>query len=79
MARSTLPARNRRELEDIGQSVRALLQGVWVENVNQALAVPLRERDARQRAAASEAETQPGENEHLPGAADIAARPAYHI
>ena len=46
VARSILPARNRRELEDIPQSIRALLQGVWAENVNQALAVAFGERDA---------------------------------
>jgi len=36
-----LPARNRRDLEDIPASVRATLEFVWVENVAQALAVAL--------------------------------------
>src|ERR1700752_2652367 len=32
-----LPARNRRDLEDIPQSTRALLEFVWVERVQKAL------------------------------------------
>ncbi len=36
-----LPARNRRDLEDIPQSARALLEFVWVEHVSEALEVAL--------------------------------------
>jgi ATP-dependent Lon protease len=36
-----LPARNRRDLEDIPQSARSLLELVWVENVSEALEVAL--------------------------------------
>ena len=36
-----LPARNRRDLEDIPQSVRSALEFVWVERVSEALAVAL--------------------------------------
>jgi ATP-dependent Lon protease len=36
-----LPARNKRDLEDIPQSARALLEFVWVEHVSEALAVAL--------------------------------------
>ena len=36
-----LPARNRRDLEDIPQSARALLEFVWVERVSEALEVAL--------------------------------------
>jgi ATP-dependent Lon protease len=38
-----LPARNRRDLEDIPLSTRALLEFVWVERVDEALAVALDE------------------------------------
>ena len=37
--RVILPARNRRDLEDIPQSTRALLEFVWVDRVEEALAV----------------------------------------
>ena len=36
-----LPARNRRDLDDIPQSTRALLEFVWVDKVSEALAVAL--------------------------------------
>ncbi len=36
-----LPARNRRDLEDIPQSARSLLEFVWVERVSEALEVAL--------------------------------------
>jgi len=39
--RVILPARNRRDLEDIPQSTRAALQFVWVDRVSEALAVAL--------------------------------------
>jgi ATP-dependent Lon protease len=39
--RVILPARNRRDLEDIPQSTRAALQFVWVERVTEALKVAL--------------------------------------
>jgi ATP-dependent Lon protease len=38
-----LPARNRRDLEDIPQSTRALLEFVWVDRVDEALEVALGE------------------------------------
>jgi len=41
--RVILPARNRRDLEDIPQSTRAMLEFVWVETVAQALEVALGE------------------------------------
>jgi ATP-dependent Lon protease len=41
--RVILPARNRRDLEEIPQSVRALLQFVWVERVSEALEVAFSE------------------------------------
>src|SRR4029077_13414442 len=39
--RVILPARNRRDLDDIPPSTRALLDFVWVEHVDQALEVAL--------------------------------------
>ena len=36
-----LPARNRRDLEDIPQSARSVLEFVWVERVSEALEVAL--------------------------------------
>jgi ATP-dependent Lon protease len=53
-----LPARNRRDLEDIPPSTRAMLEFVWVERVEEALEVALGEpagsinKVARQRSAA---------------------------
>jgi ATP-dependent Lon protease len=53
-----LPARNRRDLDDIPQSTRALLDFVWVERVEEALEVALGEpagsinKVAQQRSAA---------------------------
>jgi len=38
-----LPARNRRDLEDIPQSTRSMLEFVWVERVDEALEVALGE------------------------------------
>ena len=38
-----LPARNKRDLEDIPQSAKALLEFVWVERVQEALEVALGE------------------------------------
>jgi ATP-dependent Lon protease len=38
-----LPARNKRDLEDIPQSAQALLEFVWVEHVSEALAIALGE------------------------------------
>jgi ATP-dependent Lon protease len=37
--RVILPARNRRDLEDIPESTRALLEFVWIDHVSQALQV----------------------------------------
>jgi ATP-dependent Lon protease len=39
--RVILPARNRRDLEDIPESVRSVVEFVWVERVSEALAVAL--------------------------------------
>ena len=45
-----LPARNRRDLEDIPQSARSMLEFVWVERVSEALEVALaRARRVRSR------------------------------
>src|SRR5215469_4796907 len=46
-----LPARNRRDLEDIPQSTRALLEFVWVERVSEALEVALAPAEAQKPAA----------------------------
>ncbi len=53
-----LPSRNRRDLDDIPQSTRAMLEFVWVERVEEVLEVALGEpvgsinKLARQRSAA---------------------------
>jgi ATP-dependent Lon protease len=44
-----LPARNRRDLEDIPQSTRSLLEFVWVERVSEALEVALGEPAAPEK------------------------------
>jgi ATP-dependent Lon protease len=46
-----LPARNRKDFEDIPQEARDLLKFVWLETVDQALAVAL-EPETPQAAAA---------------------------
>jgi ATP-dependent Lon protease len=55
--RVILPARNRRDLEDIPQSTRDALQFVWVDRVTEALAVALA------GATRSEADSEPTEPE----------------
>jgi ATP-dependent Lon protease len=50
-----LPARNRRDLEDIPQSARSALEFVWVERVSEALEVALGESVAPQQQRASNA------------------------
>src|ERR1700744_1843479 len=46
-----LPARNKRDLEDIPQSAKALLEFVWVEHVSEALEVALGPQAAEKAAA----------------------------
>ncbi len=46
-----LPARNRRDLEDIPQTVRSALEFVWVERVSEALAVALADSAEGRKAA----------------------------
>ena len=55
--RVILPARNRRDLEDIPQSTRDVLQFVWVDRVSEALAVALG------GTAVSETDSEPAESE----------------
>ena len=52
-----LPARNRRDLEDIPQSARAALELVWVERVSEALEVALAPAES-QKPAARQAEKE---------------------
>ena len=51
-----LPARNRRDLEDIPQSVRSTLEFVWVERVSEALEVALSEPAEGSRSAEASAQ-----------------------
>ena len=60
--RVILPARNRRDLEDIPQSTRDALQFVWVERVDEALNVALGD------ASAAEADSEPDESATSRGA-----------
>jgi ATP-dependent Lon protease len=53
-----LPARNKRDLEDIPQSAKALLEFVWVEHVSEALAVALGSPESEKGAAAKAASTK---------------------
>ena len=75
--RVILPARNRRDLEDIPQSVRARLQLTWVEQVSEALAVAFSEPAPTQDTADAEADRLASGDERLPETSGIAARPAY--
>jgi len=52
--RVVLPARNRRDLDDIPPSTRALLDFVWVEHVHQALEVALGLSSAGEASAAND-------------------------
>jgi ATP-dependent Lon protease len=72
--RVILPARNRRDLEDIPPSTRALLQFVWVERVSQALEVALGEAAA---AASSEpaAGRQTSAEARVPGRREAPPQP----
>jgi ATP-dependent Lon protease len=57
--RVILPARNRRDLEDIPQSTRESLEFIWVERVDEALAVALGGAPTGEpQAAPTEAETR---------------------
>ncbi len=51
-----LPARNRRDLEDIPKSVQAALEFVWVDRVSEALEVALAESPEDRKAAAESAQ-----------------------
>jgi ATP-dependent Lon protease len=52
--RVILPARNRRDLEDIPESTRAMLEFVWIENVAQALEVAFARRAAEDTSSGAE-------------------------
>jgi ATP-dependent Lon protease len=54
-----LPARNLRDLDDIPQSTRALLEFVWVERVSEALEVALGEATAPTEKAATDKSARP--------------------
>ncbi len=56
-----LPARNRRDLEDIPQSARSVLELVWVERVSEALEVALAAPVESQKPAARQPETEKAE------------------
>jgi len=56
-----LPARNRRDLEDIPQSARAVLELVWVERVSEALEVALAAAADGQKPPARQSETDKAE------------------
>ena len=64
--RVILPARNRRDLEDIPQSVRAKLELIWVEHVSEALEIALSAAGPGAHAA---------RDEQLTGTSGLAARP----
>jgi ATP-dependent Lon protease len=51
LTRVLLPARNRKDLEDISEEVRNMLEFVWLERVDDAIAAALEEIGAEDRAA----------------------------
>jgi len=51
LARVLLPARNRKDLDEISEEVRSRLEFVWLERVEDAIAAALEERKAEDRAA----------------------------
>jgi len=56
-----LPARNRRDLEDIPQSARAMLELVWVERVSEALEVALAPAGESQKSGTRQGEKEKAE------------------
>lgn len=58
-----LPARNRRDLEDIPPSARAALELVWVDRVSEALEIALAAPGESQKPAGRQAGKEKGENE----------------
>jgi ATP-dependent Lon protease len=56
-----LPARNRRDLDDIPQSARSMLEFVWVERVSEALEVALAPPTESQKPAARAPEKEKAE------------------
>jgi ATP-dependent Lon protease len=58
-----LPSRNKRDLEDIPQSARALLEFVWVERVSEALEVALGPSGVSDKAAPSSNKVEKGRPE----------------
>jgi ATP-dependent Lon protease len=82
--RVILPARNRRDLDEIPQSTRAMLQFIWVERVGQALeaamsealpAEPLSEAASAPRAARDD---RPERRKESPQQPEAALRPGHH-
>jgi ATP-dependent Lon protease len=77
--RVILPARNRRDLEDIPQSVRATLQLIWVERAAQALEAAFSEPAAADISAGAEADGHVSREQRAPAASGVAAHPANDI
>jgi ATP-dependent Lon protease len=72
--RVILPARNRRDLEDVPQSTRAMLQFVWVERVNQALEVALADASSSVSGPATSAKIE-GREDRAPGRKESSKQP----
>jgi ATP-dependent Lon protease len=71
--RVILPARNRRDLEEIPASVRAALELVWVERVTQALEVVFNERSPSDIAAEHRPSAQGARDERAAAAPGVTA------
>ncbi|HUI60355.1 MAG TPA: S16 family serine protease, partial [Steroidobacteraceae bacterium] len=72
-----LPARNRRDLEDIPASTRALLEFVWVEHVSEALEAALGAHNAEEvvEKAVEKAAAGSREPREVPRLSDLQAQP----
>ncbi|HEX4267926.1 MAG TPA: endopeptidase La [Steroidobacteraceae bacterium] len=68
-----LPARNRRDLEDIPQSARAALELVWVERVSEALEVALAAPTESQKPVTRQSETEKSEKSEKSAEAEKSA------
>lgn len=74
-----LPARNRRDVEDIPEITRGALELVWVERVSEALSTALSEAPSAQQAPPSEAPSGTHSRRARPGAREEAPGPSAEL
>jgi ATP-dependent Lon protease len=73
--RVILPARNRRDLEDIPESTRAMLEFIWIENVAQALDVAFAPESAQDASSGAEPARHRARTERVPSRSESGRQP----